>query len=271
MSHSLHLKNPLAFFDLETTGISISRDRIIEYSFIKAMPNGEIQKLSGRVNPEMPIPEDSSMIHGIYDEDIKDEPTFKSVAKKLQKFLEGCDLSGFNIIRFDVPMLVEEFLRVGYNFEVSNRKLVDAQRIFHMMEPRNLKAAYKFYCGKDLEDAHSAEADTQASFEVLNAQVDRYKGVKVENDKGEMVEPIQNDMQVLHDLTSSKIIDLAGRMAYNNKGVEVFNFGKHKNRPVLEVLAKEPNYYDWIMKSDFPLDTKRRLTEIKLRQSKLNK
>lgn len=271
MSHSLYLKNPLAFFDLETTGISISRDRIIEYSFIKAMPNGELQKKTGRVNPEMPIPEESSMIHGIYDQDIQDAPTFKSIAKNLQKFLEGCDFSGFNIIRFDVPMLVEEFLRVGVNFEVSNRKLVDAQRIFHMMEPRNLKAAYKFYCGKNLEDAHSAEADTQASFEVLNAQVQRYQGVKIENDKGEMFEPIQNDMQILHDLTSAKIVDLAGRMVYNNKGVEVFNFGKHKNRPVLDVLSKEPNYYDWIMKSDFPLDTKRRLTEIKLRQSKLNK
>ena len=269
--HNLHLKNPLVFFDLETTGINIAKDRIVELSFLKALPNGEHVTYTRRVNPEMPIPQESSMIHGIYDEDIKDAPTFKSLAKNLTKFLEGCDLAGFNIIRFDVPMLVEEFLRVGVDFEVSNRKLVDAQRIFHMMEPRNLKAAYKFYCNADLEDAHSAEADTVATFHVLDAQIKKYQGVKIKDSDGNETEPIKNDMQILHDLTASKIVDLAGRMAFNQAGVEVFNFGKHKNRPVVDVLRKEPTYYDWMMKGDFPLDTKRKLTEIKLRNSKLNK
>lgn len=264
--HSLQLKNPLVVFDLETTGINISKDRIVELSFVKVMPKGELITQTQRVNPEMPIPEESSKIHGIYDDDIKDAPTFKSLAKNLAKFLEGCDLAGFNILRFDVPMLVEEFLRVGVDFEVSSRKLIDSQRIFHMMEPRNLKAAYKFYCGEVLKDAHSAEADTMATYHVLNAQVQRYQGVKIENEKGELIEPIRNDMQHLHDLTASKIVDLAGRMTRNSKGVEVFNFGKHKNRPVEEVLEKEPTYYDWMMKGDFPLDTKRKLTEIKLRK-----
>lgn len=262
----LELKNPLVVFDLETTGINISRDRIVELSFVKVMPSGELITQTHRVNPEMPIPEDSSNIHGIYDEDIKDAPTFKSLAKNLAKFLEGCDLAGFNILRFDVPMLVEEFLRVGVDFEVSSRKLIDAQRIFHLMEPRNLKAAYKFYCGKVLEDAHSAEADTMATYHVLNAQVQHYEGVKIENADGELYEPVKNDMQYLHDLTATNIVDLAGRITYNSKGVEVFNFGKHKNRPVAEVFEKEPTYYDWMMKGDFPLDTKRKLTEIKLRK-----
>ncbi len=271
ITHQLHLKNPLVFFDLETTGINIAKDRIIELSFVKALPNGETQTQTRRINPEMPIPEETSLIHGIYDEDVKDAPTFKSVAKNLAKFLEGCDLSGFNIIRFDVPMLVEEFLRVGVDFEVSNRKIIDAQRIFHMMEPRNLKAAYKFYCGKELEDAHSAEADTMATFYVLDAQVKHYKGVQVKDADGNLHEPIQNDMQILHDLTASKNVDLAGRIVYNIKGVEVFNFGKHKNRPVMDVLKKEPAYYDWMMKGDFPLDTKRRLTEIKLRNFNMKK
>ncbi|MDX2301232.1 MAG: exonuclease domain-containing protein [Microscillaceae bacterium] len=271
LKHSLHLKNPLVFFDLETTGINIAKDRIVELSFLKAMPNGEYVTQTRRVNPEMPIPIESSLIHGIYDDDIKDAATFKSLAKNLAKFLEGCDLAGFNIIRFDVPMLVEEFLRVGVNFEISNRKLIDAQRIFHLMEPRNLKAAYKFYCDANLEDAHSAEADTLATFWVLDAQVRKYAGVQILDHDGKLIEPIKNDMQILHDLTAAKIVDLAGRMIFNEAGVEVFNFGKHKNRPVTEVFLKEPTYYDWMMKGDFPLDTKRKLTEIKLRSSKLNK
>lgn len=263
--HTLQLKNPLVFFDLETTGINIAKDRIVELSFVKAMPNGELVTQTKKINPEIPIPAETSVIHGIYDEDIKDAPTFKQVAKSLAQFLEGCDLSGFNIIRFDVPMLVEEFLRVGVDFQVSNRKLIDAQRIFHMMEPRNLTAAYKFYCGKDLEGAHSAEADTMATYHVLNAQVEKYKGVKIKDHSGKEYEPIKNDMTALHELTASKMVDLAGRMTMNNQGVEVFNFGKHKNKPVEEVLRKEPTYYDWMMKGDFPLDTKRKLTEIKLR------
>jgi DNA polymerase-3 subunit epsilon len=262
----LHLKNPLVFFDLETTGMNISKDRIVELAMVKLMPNGEQFKRTDRVHPEMPIPAESSVIHGIYDEDIKDAPTFKSIAKQLARFLEGCDLAGFNIIRFDVPVLVEEFLRAGVEFDVSNRKLVDSQKIFHLMEKRTLGAALKFYCNKDLEDAHSAEADTIASFEVLVAQVERYLDKPVVDAQGNQIGIIKNDMESLHNITASSIVDLAGRIVLNDNGVEVFNFGKHKQRPVMEVFDREPAYYDWMMRGDFPLDTKRKLTEIKLRK-----
>ncbi|REA59356.1 3'-5' exonuclease [Dyadobacter luteus] len=263
--HTLHLKKPLAFFDLETTGVNVARDRIVELSVVKALPNGETEVRTRRVNPEMPIPLESSLIHGIYDEDVKDSPTFKSIAKNLAVFLEGCDLAGFNSNRFDIPMLVEEFLRVGVEFDVKNRKCVDTQRIFHMMEPRNLSAAYKFYCGKTLIGAHGAEADTLATFEVLQGQIAKYEGVKVLDSKGVEYEPVKNDVAALHDLTASKIIDFAGRMVFNDKGEEVFNFGKHNGKKVTDILKNEPSFYDWMMKAEFPLDTKRRLTEIKLR------
>jgi DNA polymerase III subunit epsilon len=263
--HTLILKKPLAFFDLETTGINVVRDRIVEISIVKALPNGELDIRTHRVNPEMPIPLESSMIHGIYDEDIKDCPTFKGIAKSIATFLEGCDLAGFNSNRFDIPLLIEEFLRVGVDFDVKSRRMVDAQRIFHLMEPRSLSAAYKFYCGKDLTDAHSAEADAMATYEVLNAQVARYAGVKVKDDKGKEVVPIQNDIEILHNLTATRSVDFAGRMVYNEKGEEVFNFGKHSGKRVFDVLKQEPFYYDWMLKGDFSLDTKRKLTEIKLR------
>lgn len=263
--HSLHLKKPLAFFDLETTGVNIARDRIVELSVVKALPNGETEIRTRRVNPEMPIPLESSLIHGIYDEDVKDCPTFKSLAKNLAVFLEGCDLAGFNSNRFDIPMLVEEFLRVGVEFDVKNRKCVDTQRIFHMMEPRNLAAAYKYYCGKTLIGAHGAEADTLATFEVLQGQIAKYEGVKIPDSKGNDYEPVKNDVSVLHELTASKIVDFAGRMTLNDKGEEIFNFGKHNGKKVADILKSEPSFYDWMMKADFPLDTKRRLTEIKLR------
>jgi DNA polymerase III subunit epsilon len=263
--HTLILKKPLAFFDLETTGINVVRDRIVEISIVKALPNGELDIRTHRVNPEMPIPLESSMIHGIYEEDIKDCPTFKGIAKSIATFLEGCDLAGFNSNRFDIPLLIEEFLRVGVDFDVKGRRLVDAQRIFHLMEPRSLSAAYKFYCGKDLTDAHSAEADAMATYEVLNAQVVRYAGVKVKDDKGKEVVPIQNDIEILHNLTATRSVDFAGRMVYNDKGEEVFNFGKHSGKRVFDVLKQEPFYYDWMLKGDFSLDTKRKLTEIKLR------
>lgn len=269
--HSLKLKTPLVCFDLETTGINIAKDRIVELSFLKAMPNGEIIQKTRRINPEMPIPIESSLIHGIYDEDVKDEMTFKQVAKSLSQFIEGCDLAGFNILRFDVPMLVEEFLRAGIDFEVGNRKIVDAQRIYHLMEPRNLSAAYAFYCKKDLEDAHTAEADTMATFEVLNAQIQHYETKTFKDDKGNEYFPVQNDMSVLHELTAAKMVDFAQRMIFNAQGIEVFNFGKHKNIPVTEALKKEPTYYEWMMNGDFPLDTKRKLTQIKLRNAKINK
>jgi DNA polymerase-3 subunit epsilon len=263
---NLKLKNPLAFFDLETTGINVATDRIVEIAVLKVMPNGEQIKFVERINPTVPIPIESSLIHGIYEEDIKDKPTFKQIAKNLAKLLEGADLAGFNIIRFDVPLLVEEFLRAGVEFDISKRKFIDAQRIYHLMEPRNLSAAYKFYCGKDLEDAHSADADTMATFEVLDAQIALYEKTALKDKSGNNYYPIQNDMKILHDLTASSIVDFAGRMIYNDKGIVVFNFGKYKDQAVLDILKKDPSYYDWMMKGDFPLNTKQKLTEIKLSQ-----
>ena len=263
---NLNLKNPLVFFDLETTGINTVLDRIVEISMLKILPSGEQDIKTLKINPTIPIPKEVTKIHGISDEDVKDAPTFKEVAKDVAKFMEGADLAGYNMLRFDVPMLVEEFLRVDINFDVDNKKLIDAQRIFYLMEPRTLTAALKFYCNKELTDAHSAEADTIATFEVLDAQVARYAGVEIKDKNGKPYSPIVNDMAALHKLTSSNMVDLAGRMVYNNQGVAVFNFGKHRNKPVLDVLRREPNYYDWMMKSDFALNTKQKLTEIKLSQ-----
>lgn len=266
LTHSLKLNKPLAVIDLETTGVNIARDRIVEISVARANVDGTVDVKTKRINPTIPIPYETSLIHGIYDEDVKDEPTFKQLAKSLAQFLEGCDLAGFNSNRFDVPLLVEEFLRVESDmFDMKNRRLVDAQRIFHLMEPRTLSAAYKFYCNKELENAHSAEADTLATLAVLNAQVHHYEGVKHTNAKGEEFEPIQNDVQVLHDLASSDIVDFAQRLSKDKDGNIVFNFGKNKGRKVVDVLKREPQYYDWMINGDFPLDTKRKLTEIKLK------
>jgi DNA polymerase-3 subunit epsilon len=264
----LNLRNPLTFFDLETTGTNIVTDRIVEISVVKVVPGGETTTKTMKLNPTVPIPLETSLIHGIYDEDVKDAPTFKNIAKSLAKFLEGSDLAGFNILKFDVPVLVEEFLRAEVDFDVSKRKLIDAQRIFHMMEKRTLSAAYKFYCNKDLTDAHSAEADTLATLAVLEAQILKYDGQTVTDNLGKEMGKIANDMEILHKLTSSNMVDLAGRIVRNNEGIEVFNFGKHRNRSVEEVFSKEPSYYDWMMKGDFPQDTKNRLTEIRLRALK---
>jgi DNA polymerase III subunit epsilon len=264
----LNLRNPICFFDLETTGINITQDRIIEIGMIKMMPNGEVLRKSNVLNPTIPIPLESSLIHGIYDADVKDKPTFKEVAKEYAKFLEGTDLSGFNILKFDIPILVEEFLRNGVEFDFSRKKIVDAQKIFHLMEKRTLSAAYKFYCNKDIQDAHTAEADAEASMEVLIAQVERYIGQDVTDGLGKKIGEIKNDMDALSKITSSELVDLAGRMVKNDKGQEVFNFGKHKSKVVVMVLKQEPSYYDWMMNGDFPMDTKRKLTEIKLRDFK---
>lgn len=261
----LNLKNPLVFFDLETTGINVSKDRIVELAMLKVMPNGETEKKVELVNPSIPIPEEAAMIHGIRDEDVKDKPTFKEIAKNLARFLEGCDLGGFNIVRFDVPLLVEEFLRADVDFEVSQRKLIDAQKIFFLMEQRTLTAAYKFYCGKELVGAHGAEADNDATFEVFKAQIERYQGQDVVDASGNELGKIENDMGAIHNLVASNMVDLAGRFVFNKDGVEVFNFGKHKGVPVSEVLKRERGYYDWMMNGDFPLDTKRKLTAIKLK------
>ena len=262
---NLELKKPLAVFDIEATGTDIIEDRIIEIAVVKAHPNGAVEEKQLRINPTIPIPADSSNIHGIYDQDVKEAPTFKQVAKELWDFFQGCDLAGFSILKFDVPILVEEFLRVEMDFDLSNKRIVDAQRIFHLMEKRNLTAALKFYCQEDLKNAHSAIADTMAAFDVLKAQVDRYQGQPVTDIRGNQLGTIENDMQALAQITNSKWVDLAGRFAFNQDNVEVFNFGKYRGKPITEVLAQEPQYYDWMMNGKFPRDTKRKLTEIKLR------
>ncbi|PIY10780.1 MAG: DNA polymerase III subunit epsilon [Flexibacter sp. CG_4_10_14_3_um_filter_32_15] len=268
---NLNLKNPLAFFDLEATGIDTIKDRIVEISIVKLMPNGEKEIHTHKINPTVAIPEITTKIHGISDEDVKDAPTFKQMAKTFASILKGCDLAGFNIMRFDVPMLVEEFLRAGVDFDISNRKLIDLQRIYHMMEPRTLSAAYKFYCNKELEGAHSAEVDTMACVGILEEQVKRYENMEHKDSLGNVTVPVKNDMEALHQLSFSNRIDLAGRMVYNEKNEAVFAFGKHKDKKIEDVLTKESSYYDWIMKNDFPLNTKQELTRIKLKMSMLNK
>ncbi|MEL6358420.1 MAG: exonuclease domain-containing protein [Bacteroidota bacterium] len=261
---SLKLKNPLVFFDLEATGTHVTHDRIVEIAMIKVMPDGKQLTYEKRINPEIPIPAEVSLVHGIYDEDIKDAPTFKMIAKELVQFLQGCDLAGFNVLRFDIPMLVESFLRAEVDFKMEHRKVVDAQRIFHLMEKRNLTAAYQFYCQKELVGAHGAMADTAATLAVLEAQIERYEDQKVVDNHGRPLGVIQNDVNELHALTATQMVDFAGRMVYNAEGVPVFNFGKHKNKPVAKVLQVEPGYYDWMMQGDFPMDTKRKLTQLKL-------
>ncbi len=249
----LNLKNPVVFFDLETTGVNITSDRIVEISYLKIFPNGNEVSRTMRINPEMHIPEQASEVHGIYDDDVKDCPTFKQVAKDVAHDFEGADIAGFNSNRFDVPLLAEEFLRAGVDLDMTRRKFIDVQVIFHKMEQRTLSAAVKFYCGKELEGAHSADADTRATYEVLQAQLDRY-------------DELQNDIAWLSEFSShTRNVDFAGRIVYDDKGVEVFNFGKYKGIPVVEVLRRDPGYYSWIMQGDFSLNTKQVLTRIKLK------
>jgi DNA polymerase-3 subunit epsilon len=264
----LNLRNPLCFFDLETTGTNITQDRIIEIAVIKMMPNGDVIHKANLINPTIPILPESTAIHGIKQEDVKDKPTFKEVAKDYQRFFEGADLAGFSVLKFDIPMLVEEFLRVGVEFDYSRKKIIDAQKIFHLMEKRTLAAAYRFYLNKDFENSHTAEADTQATMEVLLAQVAKYEGQDVLDGLNNKIGVIKNDVETLSKLTSSNMVDLACRMVLNSKGEEVFNFGKHKNKLVTAVFKEEPSYYEWVMNGDFPMDTKRKLTEIKLRSFK---
>ena len=250
----LNLKNPIVFFDLETTGVNINTDRIVEICYLKVHPNGNEESKTLRINPEMHTPEESSAIHGIYDADVADCPTFRMVAKNIARDIEGCDLAGFNSNRFDIPLLAEEFLRADVDIDMTKRKFIDVQVIFHKMEQRTLSAAYKFYCGRTLEDAHTAEADTRATYEVLMAQLDRYP-------------ELQNDMAFLAEISSyNRNVDFAGRMVYDDKGVEVFNFGKYKGESVSEVLKRDPGYYSWILNSDFTLNTKAVLTKIRLRE-----
>ncbi len=249
----LQLKRPIIFFDLETTGVDTSKDRIVEISMVKVMPDGERITKTRRINPEMPIPPSSTAIHGITDEDVADCPTFAQVARSLAQFVEGCDFGGFNSNRFDVPVLVEEFLRANVDIDFSRRSFVDVQNIFHKKEQRTLVAAYKFYCDKDLTDAHSAEADTVATYEVFLAQLERY-------------DDLPQDIEGLAEYsTHNKMADFAGRIIFNEDGVEVFSFGKYKGVSVEEVFNREPSYYNWMMNGDFPLYTKRVITEIRMR------
>ena len=258
----LALKNPLLFFDIESTGLNVASDRIVEISIVKVSPGGpgqpnDVEVKTRRINPTIPITPGAQAVHGISDEDVKDCPTFKQVAKSLAKLMEGCDIAGYNSLKFDIPMLAEEFLRAGVEFDFRKRKLVDVQNIFHKKEQRTLKAAYKFYCGQNLDNAHSAEADTMATYEVLEAQLDRYA-----NDEED---PLQNDVAYLAKYScQNRLVDYAGRIALDDNDEPVFNFGKHRGRRVVDVLAKEPSYYNWMMDGDFTLDTKQQLTKIKL-------
>jgi len=249
----LKLKRPVVFLDLETTGINVSSDRIVEISLLKISISGKEQWMTTRVNPEMPIPPKVTAIHGISDSDVTDAPTFREIAKNVAAFMEGCDLAGYNAVKFDIPVLAEEFLRVNIDFNFRKRKYVDPQIIFYKKEQRTLSAAYQFYCKKDLENAHSAKADTAATYEVLKAQLDMY------ND-------LENDIEKLAIYSAfNNNVDFAGRIILDENSIEIFNFGRYKGRPVEEVFREDPSYYSWMMNGDFPLYTKKVLTEIKLR------
>lgn len=246
----LNLKNPIIFFDLETTGVDVARDRIVEISMLKIMPDGREESRTKRVNPEMHIPEESTAIHGITDDDVKEAPCFRQFARSLAAYMEGCDLGGFNSNKFDVPVLAEEFQRAGVDIDLRKRKFVDVQNIFHKKEQRTLVAAYKFYCDRDLTDAHSAESDTRATYEVLKAQLDRY-------------DDLTNDIKFLADFSArNHTADYAGRIVYDDKNNEIFAFGKHKGEKVADVFNREPSYYAWMMNGDFTLDTKQVVTRI---------
>lgn len=251
----LNLERPLIFFDLETTGTNVVNDRIVELSYIKVYPDGTEEKKVRRINPGIPIPPASSAVHHITDEDVKNEPTFRQIAKSLHSIFEGCDIAGFNSNKFDVPLLMEEFGRCGINFDVAGRNFIDVQNIFHKMEQRTLVAAYRFYCGKELEGAHSALADTEATYEVLKEQIERY-------------EELENDVKKLAEFSGAgRNLDLAGRIVMDEKNRPVFNFGKHKGKTVKEVLKKEPSFYDWMMQGEFPKNTKDVLMQLKYKYS----
>ena len=263
----LNLTRPLIVFDLETTGIIVGHDRIVELCLLKIMPDGSEEELTMRLNPQVVIPPEAIAIHGITNEDIHNKPTFGEVAQELLNFIGQADLAGFNSNRFDVPMLMEEFLRADIEFSLRDRRLIDVQNIFHKMEPRTLKGAYKFYCKKDLIDNHSASADTRATYEILKTQLDYYNGVEYRDDKGKTSLPVANDLDALHKFSIHlKTADLAAFIIYNDQGKEIFNFGKHKGQVVEDIIHNDLSYYKWILNSDFPRYTKRILEEIKNRK-----
>jgi DNA polymerase-3 subunit epsilon len=249
----LNLRKPLVILDLETTGVNIATDRIVEFSALKVSPGGAEEWLTLRLNPGIPISPEATRVHGITDADVANEPHFKDVAKRISAFLEGCDLAGFNSMKFDIPILSEEFLRVNVDFNPARHRYVDVQVIFHKKEQRTLSAAYRFYCNLELENAHSSKADTAATYEILKAQLDRYPDLENDIDKLSAFSAFNNNA------------DLAGRIVFNEQGQEVFNFGKHKGKPVEQVFKEEPSYYSWMMNGDFPLNTKQVITAIKVR------
>ncbi|MDR1758313.1 MAG: 3'-5' exonuclease [Bacteroidales bacterium] len=266
----LNLERPLVFFDLETTGVNVGKDRIVEIAMLKIMPDGSEQKKTWLVNPGVPIPIEVSNIHGIKDIDVKDKPRFPELADELLEFIENCDLAGYNSNKFDIPLLAEELLRCGRDLDITNRHLIDVQNIFHKMEQRTLVAAYRFYCQKELVDAHHAEADTRATYEILKAQLDKYKDMEyVERNTGTRSQPVQNNMRSLSIFSKEfRHVDLAGHIIYNEHDEEVFNFGKYKGKTVEWVFRHESPYYDWMMKTDFPNYTKKIITQIKERIQK---
>lgn len=251
----LNLDRPIIFFDLETTGTNVTHDRIVEMSYIKLYPDGKEERRSRRINPEMPIPPASTAVHHITDEDVANEPTFRQIARSLLEIFDGCDIAGYNSNKFDVPLLMEEFGRCGLNFDIAGRRFIDVQNIFHKMEQRTLVAAYKFYCNSNLEDAHSALADTQATYEVLLGQLRMYP-------------ELQNDVEFLSKFsTIGRNLDLAARIILDDNDVPIFNFGKHKGKAVKDVLKREPSFFDWMMQGDFPKNTKDVLMQLKFKYS----
>lgn len=262
----LNLTKPIVFFDLESTGSNAIKDRIVEISMLKVHADGKEEIMTQRINPQIPVSEEAEKIHGLSNEMLKDEPTFAEVSNQILSFIGSSDLAGYNLMKFDIPMLVEEFLRNDIDFEVKNRRIIDVQNIFHKMEQRTLKAAYKFYCGKNLDNAHSAEADTVATYEILKSMLDKYQNIDFEDKDGNVTQPVVNDMESLDRFSKyHRNADLMGQIVYNENDKEVFNFGKYKGKLVEDVFRNEPQYYDWMMKADFPNSTKKLITAIKLR------
>ncbi|MCF8331038.1 MAG: 3'-5' exonuclease [Bacteroidales bacterium] len=262
----LNLSKPIVFFDLESTGSNAIKDRIVEISMLKVHTDGKEEIMTQRINPQIPVSEEAEKIHGLSNEMLKKEPTFAEVSNQILSFIGSSDLAGYNLMKFDIPMLVEEFLRNDIDFDVKNRRIVDVQNIFHKMEQRTLKAAYKFYCGKNLDNAHSAEADTVATYEILKSMLDKYQQTDFEDKDGTVSQPVVNDMDSLDRFSKyHRNADLMGQIVYNENDKEVFNFGKYKGKLVEDVFRNEPQYYDWMMKADFPNSTKKLITAIKLR------
>lgn len=252
---NLSLKKPIVFFDLETTGVNVAKDRIVEISIFKAFPNKSTESKTWLINPTVPIPAEVTEVHGISDQDVVNAPTFKEIAHEIKNIMEGCDLAGYNSNKFDIPLLAEEFLRVDVDIDLKKHHAVDVQNIFHKMEQRTLSAAYQFYCNKNLDNAHSAEADTKATFEILNAQIERY-------------DELENDIEFLSTFSNrgKRTVDMAGFIIYNDKDEACFSFGKYKGQTVVSVLETNPGYFSWIQQADFPLYTKKVLTQIKLQE-----